>query len=108
MGGLNPASPLERHLHLIAGDQIKDAVRSGAGKGQELASLLFAIGADHIIGIIFQAGNDLPAIAPRGPPAAFTRLKHYGFDASFRQMQSSGQSGIAAAHNANIGLQILR
>ena len=41
----------------------------------------------HLVGVVFQPGIDLPAIAPRGAPAGLVALEHDDIGALFGEMQ---------------------
>ena len=53
-----------------------------------------------------QPVHHLTAIAARGAPADARAFNHDNGIAFFRQMQRSGQAGIARAHDADVGLNI--
>ena len=84
-------------------DQIEGEIGCAAGEIRHRPARLGAKLRHEFIGVVFQAGNDLPAIAPRRAPARFLRLDQRDVGALFGQMQRGAEAEITTADDGDIG-----
>ena len=93
-------------LHLIAADEVEHDV---GGVAREVDHATAKIGPEilfDLVGIVFQPGIDLAAVASARAPAWLVRLQHRDLDAFLRQMQRRRQAGEAAADHGHIDLLV--
>ena len=100
MGRLYPALADGMAVDCMFFDQGEHQIRPAAGCPDDFRSeVLF-----QLVRIVFQAGDDLPAVPPGSAPARLMGFQDQRLDAGFRQMQRGRQPGEAAAHDHDIGL----
>jgi len=64
VGALDPAAPHVRHVHRVPLDQVEHRIGGGAGEAHQAFTALAAEHRDQRIGIVLEARNDLPPVAP--------------------------------------------
>ena len=62
---------------------------------------------DQLGGIVFQAGNDLPTIAPGSAPPRLPAFQNDRACSPLRQMDGGGKAGEPAADDADLRLGVL-
>ena len=88
---------------LMTGDEVKHHVRRIPRHPDHAATEIGAEVFLHRVGIVFQAGVDLAAVATGCAPARFMLLQHDHVCAVLGEMQRRGQSGKSATDHAHRG-----
>jgi hypothetical protein len=91
---------------LVALNKIEHQVGRVAGQRDHAPAQIGAEMFFHLVGIMLQAGIDLPAIAARGTPAGLPSLQHSDMDALFGKVQRRGKAGEPAADHHHVDLSI--
>ena len=79
-------------LDLMLADQVEDPLGGAAGERHHAAPEGGSEIALDGVGLALEAGVDLPAVAPRCPPARLTGLEHRDVDAAPSQMERGRQA----------------
>ena len=108
MGRLNPPSPLRIAIDAMFFNSIEHDIGRIADRFRELPAGGFAVFRRHLGRIVFQTGNDLPAIAPRRAPADRLRLQQNDGCAGFGRIQSRRTAGNAAADHGKVDTSVAR
>ncbi len=101
---LDPAAAPRVAVDLMALDEIEDDVRRASRDAHQMLAGLRPEFRDYIVGIGFEAGDDLAAIATGCAPAGFAGLEHDDGEPRLRQLQRGGESRIAGADDNHVGL----
>ena len=84
---LNPAVAHMGHIHAVPRDKVEHRISSGSGERDEFRPTLRPEHGFEIVRIVFQAGDDLAAVAARSAVTRLLRLQHDRFHAALREMQ---------------------
>src|ERR1700677_3114080 len=102
MDALHPSAAARLGSEAEALDEVEHEIRGPTGEApQALAALAAERGLD-LIGIVFEAGNQLSAVAAGCAPARRLGLEDDGVAAGLRDMKRRGKAEIARADDENL------
>ncbi|MNN44766.1 hypothetical protein D3C81_1590720 [compost metagenome] len=93
-------------LDVVLGHALTDDASAFEGHLAEQLRLLGADGAFDDIDVAAVAVDDLATVAARGAETDFRGFQHGHTEARFQQEQGAGQTGVAGADHADIGLNL--
>jgi hypothetical protein len=105
MQALNPGGALRLGCEPVAGDEVEDEIGGAAGEAPETFAALAPEHRLDLVWIVFEAGDDLPAIASRCAPARRLGIEGDDADSRFGEMQRSREAEIAGADDENVRLE---
>ena len=97
MRALDPTIAHMRNVYLVLGDDVEHGVGGAARESDKLSTMLRSEHLFEIIGVVFEAGNDLPAIASGAAIAWLLGLKNDCLNAALGKMQGGREPRIARA-----------
>jgi hypothetical protein len=103
VNALDPRCASGVAIELVPVDQLE---HDFGGRSAEAPHALTALATEHrfeLRRIVFEAGNDLAAVAARRTPTGLLRIDHQHIDTRFREMQRGREAQVACADDEHAG-----